>query len=424
MNTKDLLNYFAQDQAIPQLENLYGGVDAAAQRPRYLALLEQFAASFGEREAVVCSAPGRTELGGNHTDHQRGHVLAAAIGLDAVAVASAWEDAVVMLVQEGYAPITVDLRDLTPSASEEGQPAALVRGIAAALRQRGYQTGGFCAVLTNQVKNGSGLSSSAAFEVLIGAIFSHLYNGGSIPATELAKAGQFAENAFFGKPCGLMDQMASALGGLSHIDFADAQQPVIENAEISLDTCGYRLCIVETRGSHAALTDEYAAIPAEMSLVAQQFGAEVLSQVDEEAFYARLAELRSAVGDRALLRAMHFFAENGRVQRQFQSLQAGNFETFLSLVRASGDSSFKYLQNIYSVKDTASQPITLALGLSERILGGRGAVRVHGGGFAGTIQAFVPEELFTAYQCALDRLFGAGACHELRLRKAGGVRVI
>jgi len=405
------------------LAGLYG-VETSAAAPmarRYLRLLEEFRANFRDDEVGVFSVSGRTEIGGNHTDHQLGNVIAAAVSLDAVAVAAKTGDNVVTICQQGYDTLRVDLNDLAPKAEEINTTHALIRGIAKGFQDRGYGFCGFNAVLTNDVSSGSGLSSSAVIEVLIGTIFSHFANGGTVGDQEVAKIAQFSENVYFGKPCGLMDQMACAVGGLIHIDFSGETK--VEKLGELLSFFPYDICITNSRSSHADLSDEYAAIPAEMKAVARALGKEVLSEVDEQALYAKIPELRRALGDRAVLRALHFVCENKRVYEQFDALRARNVDAFLALVKASGDSSFKYLQNVYTNRDVNSQALSVALAMSEIILGGKGASRVHGGGFAGTIQAFVPREETERYRTEMDRLFGEGACQVLRIREAGGIQV-
>lgn len=407
------------------LEKLY--VDETSvmlQKERYVNALCGFLEIYGEKEVEVYSAPGRSEIGGNHTDHQHGKVLAASVNIDTIAIVAVSGDDTVYMKSEGYPELEVDLEDLNLYEEERGTTSALIRGVAAGVRERGYKTGGFYAYVTSQVLTGSGLSSSAAFEVLIGNIFSGLFNRGRIEPVTIAKIGQQAENEYFGKPCGLMDQMASAVGGLVYIDFANLEEPVVESISVDFDTFGHSLCIVDTKGSHADLTDDYAAIPQEMKKVAAYFGAEVLRQVDEEAFYHELPAIRSYAGDRAVLRSMHWFEENRRVDRQRLQLLAGDFEAFKELILASGNSSYKYLQNVYANHKADDQSIALALLLTEKILGNAGAWRVHGGGFAGTIQAFVPNELVGVYKKEIEQYFGQASCHVLKVRPYGGTKVL
>jgi len=402
---------------------LYGmdRANAESMAQRYVALLGEFEEHFQEKEVSVFSAPGRTEIGGNHTDHQLGNVIAAAISLDAVAVCARTDDNRITIFQKGYDALRVDLNDLTQREEEINTTHALIRGIAKGFLDRGYKFCGFNAVMTNDVSSGSGLSSSAVIEVLIGTIFSHFANDSAVSDQEVAKIAQFAENVYFGKPCGLMDQMACSVGGLIHIDFSGETK--VEKLGEILSFFPYDICITNSRSSHADLSDEYAAIPYEMKAVAQALGKEVLSQVDTQELYARIPELRKQLGDRAVLRALHFVAENQRVYDEFDALKAQDVDAFLRLVKASGDSSFKYLQNVYTNRDVTSQALSVALAMSEVIQQGRGACRVHGGGFAGTIQAFVPKQETERYRAEMDRLFGEGTCQVLRIREAGGTRV-
>jgi galactokinase len=392
-------------------------------RARWLALLDRFGNAFGVREDVALfSAPGRSEIGGNHTDHQLGCVLAAAVTMDIRAVCAPRTDDSVCIRSKGYAPIRLTLDRLEPRGGETNGSAALVRGIAERLKRDGWRTGGFDACIESEVPKGSGLSSSAAFSILICTIFSGLFNGGAIPPVEQALASKYAENVHFGKPSGLMDQLASAVGGFVAIDFADPEHPKIERIDCDLEKNGYAICIVNAGGSHANLTPEYAAIPAEMGEVARQFGKAVLREVEEDAFYAALPKLRDKVPDRALLRAIHFFEENGRVCRQARALKEGDMETFRLLMNESGRSSFEYLQNVCPGNPN-DRGLALALAVSERVLKDEGAWRVHGGGFAGTIQAFVPLSRVPAYRGEIERVFGAGSCYRFAVRPVGGVQL-
>ncbi len=393
-------------------------------RERYQKAVEEFEQLFGGGEAEIYSAPGRSEVGGNHTDHQHGEVLAAAVNLDAIAVVRRTGDNRIRLLSQGYPMITVELDQLEAKKAEEGTSLALIKGMAYGLKKNGHAVGGFVAYVTSDVLGGAGLSSSASFEVLVGTILSGLYNRMEISPVEIAQVAQFSENVYFGKPCGLMDQMASSVGGLIHIDFKDTKNPVVEKVEVDFESYGYSLCITDTKGSHADLTDEYAAVPAEMKQVAAYFGKEVLRQVEEDAFYKRLPALRERFGDRPVLRAMHFLAENQRVEDQVASLKEGRIDDFLKLIQASGDSSFKYLQNVYTCKDVQNQAVSVGLAVSEHVLSGHGVSRVHGGGFAGTIQAFVKNDFVENYRAALDAVFGEGSCHVLKVRPAGGIKVV
>ena len=393
------------------------------QKERYVKAIESFEEMFGVKDVEIYSAPGRSEIGGNHTDHQCGRVLAASINLDAIAIVAKKESGIV-LKSEGYPMINVSLADLLPKKEEEGTSAGLIRGVAARLKEEGYEIGGFEAYVTSDVLNGAGMSSSAAFEVLIGSILSGLYNEGNISPVLIAQAGQYAENVFFGKPCGLMDQMASSVGNLIFIDFADVKNPVIKKVNVNFEDFNHSLCIVDTKGSHADLTDEYAAIPEEMKRVAAYFGKEILKQVDKNEFYTNIPEIRKVAGDRAVLRAMHWFEETDRVIDQVNALEEENFEEFKKLIKSSGDSSFKYLQNVYSVKNLSRQEMAVGLALSDVILKGKGVSRVHGGGFAGTIQAFVPNDIVDIYKKNMEDIFGEDACHVLKIRKYGGMKVL
>lgn len=422
--TTALIDAFCKDAYKDLLADIY--VDDKIldyNKVRYVKALRNFEVLFGKQEVEIYSAPGRSEIGGNHTDHQYGRVLATSINLDAIAVVAKREGEMVVK-SEGYPMITVSLEDLSPKKEEIGTSAALLRGVAARLGEAGYQIGGFSAYVTSDVLNGAGMSSSAAFEVLIGNILSGLYNDNAISQILIAQASQYAENVFFGKPCGLMDQIASAVGGLISIDFADIENPVVRKVKVDFEDFGYSLCIVDTKGSHADLTDEYAAIPAEMKQVAAYFGKEVLSEVDKTTFYAELPKIREYAGDRAVLRAMHWYEETERVPEQVAALEDGDFEKFCCLIQASGDSSFKYLQNVYSVKNLARQEMSVGLALSAVLLEGCGVSRVHGGGFAGTMQAFVPNDRVDDYKKNIEAVFGEGACHVLKIRKYGGMKVL
>ena len=380
-----------------------------------------FAASFDGAPEHYFSAPGRTEIGGNHTDHQRGRVLAGAVNLDTVAAVRVNGTNLIRIQSKGYPLCVVDITNLTPVESEINSTPALVRGVAARFAQLGCNVGGFDAYCESTVLPGSGLSSSAAYEVLIGTIVNGLFFDGKVSQPEIAMIGQYAENVFFGKPCGLMDQMASAVGNLVTIDFFDKDNPVIEPVDFDFASCGHALCIIDSGADHADLTDEYAAVPGEIKAVAAYMGKEVLTQIDEADFYARLPELRKACGDRAVMRCIHFYQENARVPQQVAALKAGDFDKFLSLVKQSGYSSYMYLQNVIPAGYKAHQDVAVALALAEHYLNGRGAYRVHGGGFAGTIQAFVPFDILEDFVAGMDAALGKGACHVLSIRPQGGV---
>ena len=382
-----------------------------------------FAATFGGTPERYFSAPGRTEIGGNHTDHQRGRVLAAAVNLDAVAAVRKNGTDVIRIQSKGYPMSVVDLKQLEPVKSEINATPALVRGVAARFIQLGCNVEGFDAYCESTVLPGSGLSSSAAYEVLIGTIVNHLFFDGKASQLEIAMIGQYAENVFFGKPCGLMDQTASAVGNLVTIDFFDKDNPIIEPVAFDFASCGHALCIIDSGADHADLTDEYAAIPGEIKAVAAFFGKEVLTRIDEAEFYANIPVLRKACGDRAVMRCIHFYQENARVPQQVKALKEGDFDKFLSLIRQSGYSSYMYLQNVIPAGYKTHQDVAVALALSEKLLNGRGACRVHGGGFAGTIQAFVPDDLLDDFVAGMDGVLGKGACHVLSIRPQGGVEM-
>lgn len=395
-----------------------------AQHERYVSLAEDFAALFGEdRDARMFSAPGRTEVGGNHTDHNHGRVLAAGINLDAIAIAAKNDENIVRVKSRGYDMDVCDITDLEIKEDEKGHSPALVRGMCAGFIKYGYKIGGFDACTMSSVLSGSGLSSSAAYEVLVGTMLNYLYNDGQVDAITIAKIAQYAENVYFDKPCGLMDQMACSVGGFVTIDFNNPSEPIVNEVKFDFASSGHSLCIVDTKGSHSDLTDDYAAIRSEMEAVAGCFGKNVLREVNEDEFKKNIPSVRAKVGDRAVLRALHFFADNARVLKEVDALKKGDFEEFKSYILESGDSSYKYNQNVFSVKKPLEQPVSLALAISESILKGKGAWRVHGGGFAGTIQAFVPNEILADYKNAMESIFGEGSCYVLIIRPVGGVEV-
>ncbi len=423
--TEDLLGGLKAGQQDKRLKEIY--VDEGMlpyQRERFQSAIRKFEELYGAGEAEVYSAPGRSEVGGNHTDHQHGEVLAASINLDAIAVVRKTQEPVIELLSEGYEKISVDLSDLEKRDEEEGTSIGIIRGMAYGLKQNGHAIGGFQAYVTSDVLNGAGMSSSAAFETLIGTVISGLYNNMEISPVEIAQVAQYAENVFFGKPCGLMDQMACSVGGLIHIDFADPKNPIVEKIEVDFGAYRHSLCITDTKGSHADLTDDYAQIPQEMKKVALFFGKEFLREVDEKEFYKNIATLQKECGDRAVLRSLHFFEEEKRVEKEVNALKSGEFKEFLQTVKASGNSSFNYLQNVYTNKDVQNQGVSIGLAVSESILGNHGVSRVHGGGFAGTIQAFVEDSFVENYREMLDSVFGEGSCHVLKVRPFGGIKVI
>lgn len=407
-----------------QLQKLYGD-EAPKHALRLSGIAQEFEARFGnDAQVSVFSAPGRSEIGGNHTDHNRGKVLAAGVNLDILGVAAKREDHRIQLKSAGYPINDIDLRVLTPVEEETGHSSAMIRGICAGFSQRGYRIGGFSAATHSEVLGGSGLSSSAAFEIWVATVLNELYNDGKIDAIELAKISQYAENVFVGKPSGLLDQTACAIAGFVEIDFEDTAKPLVRKVNFDFAACGYALCVVNTGGSHADLTDDYAAVRREMESVAAAMGCEVLRETDQGAFLAELPALREQCGDRAILRALHFFAENERVDAQSAALAQGDFAAFLHLIKESGRSSFMYNQNVYNAKPVDWQPVSLGLALSETILGSQGAWRVHGGGFAGTIQAFVPLDLLDTYRAGMEAVFGQGSCYVLQVRPYGGLLLI
>ena len=382
-----------------------------------------FAAAFGETPERYFSAPGRTEIGGNHTDHQRGRVLAGAVNLDTVAAVRPNGTNVIRVQSKGYPLCQGSLDTLEPVAAEINSTPALIRGVAARFVQLGCKVGGFDAYCESTVLPGSGLSSSAAFEVLIGTIVNHLFFDARVSQPEIAQIGQYAENVFFGKPCGLMDQTASAVGGLVTIDFADKDHPDIRPVHFDFSTTGHALCIIDSRADHADLTDEYAAVPGEMKAVCKCLGREVVTEIPEEEFYAAIPRLREACGDRAVLRVIHEYNEHRRVPQQVACLENGDFDGFLKLIKESGFSSWMYLQNVIPAGYGKQQAMAVALGLCAHYLQGRGAYRVHGGGFAGTVQAFVPFDLLESFRAGIDAALGEGACHVLSIRPQGGVEM-
>lgn len=395
------------------------------QRERYAKAVEEFEKHFdGTRELRLYSAPGRTEIGGNHTDHNHGVVMAAAVDLDMVAVVAQNNSTQVNIYSQNFERTdSVDVSCLTPQEEEKGSSPSLIRGIAARIVELGGTVGGFDAYTTSDVLRGSGLSSSAAFEVLVGEIFNAEFNDGRFSAVDNAKIGQYAENVFFDKPCGLMDQTACAVGSAITIDFKEPASPVVDKIPFDIAKHGFCLCITDTKGSHADLTDDYAAIRREMESVAEFLGKKVLRDVDEEVFFSKIAEIREKLGDRAVLRAIHFFADCKRAKALYEAVADDRFDDFLTLVAEGGHSSFEYNQNAYSIKKPEEQGVVMGLALSERVLEGRGAWRLQGGGFAGTIQAFVPKDLLEQYRATLEGVFGKGSCYVLNVRNYGAIQV-
>lgn len=425
MKINEIKNALAAGELDAQLLALYDAAELDMQKKRYADALDRFAGLYGaEREIRLFSVPGRSEISGNHTDHNHGRVLAAAIDLDVIAVASPCEGSVIRIRSEGFEEDVVDVSDLNPDLFPDFTSSAIIAGMTDAFVKRGLHTGAFVAYTTSRVFKGSGLSSSAAFEDMVGNILNHFYNNGAVKSPEIAKMAQYAENVFFGKPCGLMDQTACAVGGFVAIDFADPAKPLIEKMSYDLTGAGYSLCIVNTGGNHADLNEDYASVPAEMKAVAAEFGREVLRGLREEEIIERIPALRAKLGDRAILRALHFIAENDRVARQTEALRCGDTAEFLRGVTASGDSSFKWLQNVYTTKNVSEQGLSLALAVAEYLLRQQErpfAVRVHGGGFAGTIQAFVPVGYAQAFKEGMERIFGDGNCYILHVRPAGAI---
>ena len=424
-HTEDIILKLETAEIQAQFRYLYGEDEALLkiQQERYAGLIRRHAELFGEKDGIqLISAPGRTEIGGNHTDHNHGRVLAAAVNLDALCAASPREDLTVRFHSEGYDPIEMDLTDLSVHPEETGTTKGLIRGVAYGMKQAGYRIGGFDAAVTSTVAGGSGLSSSAALEVMLTGILDSLYNAFDMPYVLRAQISKQAENLYFGKPSGLLDQMASAAGGLVTVDFRDTDQPEVEAISYDFAKKGYSLVVVATGGSHANLTDQYAAIPAEMKSVAQCFGQPVLRGLTVEQMTEKIGELRSKVSDRALLRAFHFIQEDERVPEQVAALKEDRIRDFLKLIIDSGRSSYMYLQNIYA--DPADQSLSLALCLAENMLQGRGAWRIHGGGFAGTTLNFVPQDLTEKFVNVMEQAFGEGACSVLNIRPVGAARVV
>ena len=405
--------------------NLYGKDSKVleTQKQRYINALEKFSKLYPNRDEIeIYSASGRTEIGGNHTDHQHGCVLAAAVNLDVIGIVAFHNEKVIRVKSEGYDAFEVELSDLSVKKGETGS-AAIIRGIASKFASFGVEVSGFDMYSTSDVLCGSGISSSAAFETLVGTIIDIHYNEGKAGAVEIAKIGQYAENVYFGKNSGLMDQMVSSVGGLVSIDFNDTEKPLIKNFNFDFDSKGYSICVTDTKGSHANLTGDYVAIRNEMEQVAAFFGTSYLRQVEEKDFYENISKIRKTCSDRAVIRATHFFDDNNRAIQEAKALMNDNLEEFLKLVQESGDSSATLLQNLYSLSSPTKQEIPLAIMMSKKILNGKGAVRVHGGGFAGTIQAFVPKEVEAEYISKMNNIFGEGSCHKLRIRPVGGTKI-
>ncbi len=425
MNAKELITAIESGKYTEIFTELYGAENIESQKARYINTVREFAALYGEdREISLFSVAGRSEISGNHTDHNYGRVLAASINLDIIAAASPREDMKISLKSEGFPKDEVDITNPAVDENLYGSSKSIISGMCSGFLKHGYKVGGFDAYTTSNVFKGSGLSSSAAFEDMVGLILSHFYSDGKVENTEIAKIAQYSENVFFGKPSGLMDQMACAVGGFVAIDFKNPKEPIIEKLPFDLSAKGYSLCIVNTGGNHADLTDDYASVPTEMKKVASYFGKSVLREVTMEEITSNIKALREFVGDRAIMRAIHYKNENERVAAQTEALRVGDLDRFFEGVLASGDSSFKYLQNVYTVKNVREQGLSLALCLAQMTLTGKKAAwRVHGGGFAGTIQIFVKNEDIPALKQVMDSAFGDGAATVLRVRPYGAVKV-
>lgn len=428
MNSKQLIAHINNGGLDAVFSELYGSDKIALQRERYINVIENYASRYdvaSEREVYLFSVAGRSELSGNHTDHNHGKVIAGAIDLDIIAAAAPRKDTLIRLTSLGFGENTVDFAQYTEPRKElYNTSEALIAGMCRAFSDKGYSVGGFDAFTSSSVLKGSGLSSSAAFEDMIGNILNHLCNGGAVDNIEIAKLAQFSENVFFGKPCGLMDQMACAVGGIISIDFENTDAPLTEKLDFDITAAGYSLCIVNTGGNHADLGEDYASVPNEMKAVAEYFGKSVLREVEKDDIIANIKELREKVGDRAILRALHFMDENKRVDSQKKALHAGDLDAYFADVIASGRSSFCYLQNVYTTKNLTEQGLSLALCLAEGYLRGkRAAWRVHGGGFAGTVQAYVPMCDVEGFKKLMDAVFGDGACIALKIRRLGALRV-
>lgn len=422
---KQWKNQLSTQKGQTLLSSIYGHQESMLEKQlqRYQNLLSSFEQTFGDLDVRLFSTPGRSEIGGNHTDHNHGRVLAAAVSVDIIAVVSPRNDKKVTIWSQGYdRPFILNLTDLNVQNHEKSTSLALIRGVAQGISQLGYEVNGFDAYMTSDVLRGSGLSSSAAFEVLVCTIFDHLFCGGKIDAVTRARIAQFSENVYFGKPCGLMDQTACSVGAMMSIDFQNPHEPVVNRVFFDFEEAGYALYVVDTRGDHANLTPEYASIGAEMHQVARILGGRVLRDVSYDDLMDQIAKLRDQVGDRAILRSIHFFEDNDRVKRQVELLEQGNIHTFLDEVIASGESSWKWLQNTY-VAGQKTQAPALGLAICQKILQGNGAWRVHGGGFAGTIQAFVPGALEDSFVSTMEGVFGNGACTRLNIRSLGSVEL-
>lgn len=428
MNAKEIINGIEKGDFDSNFKRVYvTDSEASQQKTRYIQAVNDFLATFdnhADDDLMIFSAPGRTEICGNHTDHNHGKVLAASINLDAIAVACKNGEKYARVKSKGFDMDIISLNELESDEREYGKSQSLLRGVVSRLKDLNFEIGGFDAFTTSQVFSGSGLSSSAAYEILLGSIVSGVFNDGKLDDVVNAQVAQYAENNFFGKPCGLMDQMASSVGSFVTIDFNDPAEPVIKKIGFDFSSCGHALCIVDTGGDHADLTDDYAAVRREMELVAEHLGKKVLRDVDFNAFVGAIPAIREKIGDRAVLRAFHFYNENKRVENAVKALENGNFDLFKNMLLQSGQSSFMFNQNVYSQKNVQEQGVSVALAMSQQILGDRGVCRVHGGGFAGTIQAFVPMDLLDTYKTQMEEVLGKGTCYVLSIRPVGGVQVI
>ena len=424
MNNSALKQKIADGGLDKDFSLLYTDTKNAAQR--YIKAIDSFTALYGEKDNLrLFSAPGRTEIGGNHTDHQHGCVLAGSVNLDVIAVVSANDENIIRIRSEGYKMDIIELDNLSVCAEETGRSASLIRGVCAAFKNKGYNVGGFDAYTTSNVLKGSGLSSSAAFEVLVSNIINGIYNENKVDPVNIAKYSQFAECEYFGKPCGLLDQMASSVGGFTYADFFDPANPVVEKVDVDFAKSGYTLCVVDTGGNHSDLTADYADITVEMKSVSEFLGDKKhLRNVPEKEFYEQIGQLRKSCGDRAVLRAFHYFNENKRVEVQKTALKKADFETFFKEVNASGESSYKYLQNLYSNSNVSEQGLCVAIALTKQFLGDKGACRVHGGGFAGTIQCYIPNDRLNDYQEMIEDVFGKNSCVPLKIRPVGGYELV
>lgn len=425
MNHTNCIEKIKSDNVTKIFYELYGNdiETIEKQQLRYKNAIRAFEEYFPSRTDIhIYSAPGRTEIGGNHTDHQHGVVLASAVNLDTIGIVAFHSEGIIRVKSEGLALAEISLDDLAPNTMDDGT-VALVKGVVAKYKEKGVAVDGFDMYTTSDVICGGGISSSAAFETLIGTVINQKYNNGKSDAFEIAQYGWYAENVFFGKKCGLLDQTVSSYGGLVSIDFNNEAEPIVEKIDFDFEKHGYTLCITDTKSSHENLTDDYVAIREEMKQVSDYFDCEVLSEVDEKEFFTFLPNLRNFCSDRAIMRAMHFFGETKRAREEAEALKNSNIELFLKLVNESGISSGNLLQNLFSTKTPTEQAIPLALAISKSFLGNKGAVRVHGGGFAGTIQAFVPTDMTKEYKNNIERIFGEGACYQIRIRPVGGIEI-